>query len=186
MIKWTGPDMFEAGDHGNKPFSIRVPALIITRGKMTGKIFSRPCGLPDGRGAFAHDRGDSEAHLHLRFLFERGGFVMSAPSDTMIDIVVFGGYVSGRTSTNGKPPDSPPCGRRNFRAADRRSHWQRRIQSRAADSFRRRHGSLRRENFGDISEHSWRRTCRENSNPLLYMGTKYDDKASPWANTMRT
>ena len=25
--------MFEAVNHGNKPFSIRVPALVVTRGK---------------------------------------------------------------------------------------------------------------------------------------------------------
>src|SRR4030095_6692718 len=34
--------------------------------------------------------------LTYDFMLERGEFVMSAPTDKMMDIVVFGGYVSGR------------------------------------------------------------------------------------------
>jgi len=34
--------------------------------------------------------------LTYDFLLERGEFVMSAPTDKMMEIVVFGGYVSGR------------------------------------------------------------------------------------------
>ena len=37
-------------------------------------------------------------------LLERGEFVMSAPTDKMMDIVVFGGYVSVAMLTNGGPP----------------------------------------------------------------------------------
>jgi hypothetical protein len=32
-MDWQAPDMFEAVKHGNKPFSARVPALVVTRGK---------------------------------------------------------------------------------------------------------------------------------------------------------
>ena len=31
-MDWTEPEMFEAGNHGNKPFGIRIPALVVTRG----------------------------------------------------------------------------------------------------------------------------------------------------------
>src|SRR5207237_2459223 len=34
--------------------------------------------------------------LTYDFLLERGEFVMSAPTDKMMDIVVFAGYISGR------------------------------------------------------------------------------------------
>jgi len=32
-MNWKDPFDFEACNHGNKPFSIRVPALVVTRGK---------------------------------------------------------------------------------------------------------------------------------------------------------
>jgi len=32
-MNWKEPDMFETGIHGNKPFGIRVPSLVVTRGK---------------------------------------------------------------------------------------------------------------------------------------------------------
>jgi len=32
-MNWQDPIDFVAGNHGNKPFSIRIPALVVTRGK---------------------------------------------------------------------------------------------------------------------------------------------------------
>ena len=96
-MDWRDPDMFEAGSHGNKPFSIRIPALVVTRGKnerlnfLTAMWFT-PTGAEPSRMVVAIQKSTYTYDLIL----ERGEFVMSAPSDKMMEIVVFGGYVSGR------------------------------------------------------------------------------------------
>jgi flavin reductase (DIM6/NTAB) family NADH-FMN oxidoreductase RutF len=95
-IKWKEPEMFEAVNHGNKPFSIRIPALVVTRGKtdrlnfLTAMWFT-PTGAEPSRMVVAIQKRT----LTYDFLIERGEFVMSAPTDKMMEIVVFGGYVSG-------------------------------------------------------------------------------------------
>jgi len=91
------PDMFEAVSHGNKPFSARIPALVVTRGNnnrlnfLTAMWFT-PTGAEPSRMIVAIQKKT----LTYEFLLERGEFVMSAPTDKMMEIVVFGGYVSGR------------------------------------------------------------------------------------------
>jgi flavin reductase (DIM6/NTAB) family NADH-FMN oxidoreductase RutF len=96
-MKWREPDMFEAVNHGNKPFSIRVPSLVVTRGKndrlnfLTAMWFT-PTGAEPSRMIVAIQKRT----LTYDYLLERGEFVMSAPTDEMMEIVVFGGYVSGR------------------------------------------------------------------------------------------
>jgi flavin reductase (DIM6/NTAB) family NADH-FMN oxidoreductase RutF len=95
-MNWQEPDMFESVNHGNKPFSIRVPSLVVTRGKndrlnfLTAMWFT-PTGAEPSRMIVAIQKRT----LTYDFLLERGEFVMSAPTDKMMDIVVFGGYVSG-------------------------------------------------------------------------------------------
>ena len=95
-MDWKAPDMFEAGNHGNKPFSIRVPALVVTRGAnnrlnfLTAMWFT-PTGAEPSRMVVAIQKKT----LTYDLLLERGEFVMSAPSDKMMDVVVFGGYISG-------------------------------------------------------------------------------------------
>jgi flavin reductase (DIM6/NTAB) family NADH-FMN oxidoreductase RutF len=89
--------MFEAVSHGNKPFSARIPALVVTRGNnnrlnfLTAMWFT-PTGAEPSRMIVAIQKKT----LTYEFLLERGEFVMSAPTDKMMEIVVFGGYVSGR------------------------------------------------------------------------------------------
>ena len=96
-MNWQDPDMFEAVSHGNKPFSARIPALVVTRGNndrlnfLTAMWFT-PTGAEPSRMIVAIQKRT----LTYEFLLERGEFVMSAPTDKMMEIVVFGGYVSGR------------------------------------------------------------------------------------------
>ena len=96
-MNWQDPDMFEAVSHGNKPFSVRIPALVVTRGSnnrlnfLTAMWFT-PTGAEPSRMIVAIEKKT----LTYEFLLERGEFVMSAPTDKMMEIVVFGGYVSGR------------------------------------------------------------------------------------------
>ncbi|MGE5218622.1 MAG: flavin reductase family protein [Chloroflexota bacterium] len=95
-MNWQKPDIFETVNHGNKPFSLRVPALVVTRGKndrlnfLTAMWFT-PTGAEPSRMVVAIQKKT----LTYDYLIERGEFVMSAPSDKMMEIVVFGGYVSG-------------------------------------------------------------------------------------------
>jgi flavin reductase (DIM6/NTAB) family NADH-FMN oxidoreductase RutF len=95
-MNWKDPTDFVAGNHGNKPFAIRVPALVVTRGKndrlnfLTAMWFT-PTGAEPSRMVVAIQKKT----LTYDFLLERGEFVMSAPTDKMMDVVVFGGYISG-------------------------------------------------------------------------------------------
>lgn len=95
-MNWQDPIDFEAGNHGNKPFSIRIPALVVTRGKndrlnfLTAMWFT-PTGAEPSRMVVAIQKKT----LTYDFLLERGEFVMSAPTDKMMDVVVFAGYISG-------------------------------------------------------------------------------------------
>src|SRR5437773_12278962 len=96
-MNWQAPAMFESVNHGNKPFSIPLPSLVVTRGKndrlnfLTAMWFT-PTGAEPSRMVVAIQKKT----LTYDYLLERNEFVMSAPTDEMMDIVVFGGYVSGR------------------------------------------------------------------------------------------
>ena len=50
--------------------------------------------------------------LTYDFLLERGEFVMSAPTDKMMDVVVFAGYISGHEVDKWRRPSSPRWRRR--------------------------------------------------------------------------
>jgi flavin reductase (DIM6/NTAB) family NADH-FMN oxidoreductase RutF len=95
-MNWRDPIDFEAGNHGNKPFAIRIPSLVVTRGKsdrlnfLTAMWFT-PTGAEPSRMVVAIQKKT----LTYEFLLERGEFVMSAPTDKMMDVVVFAGYISG-------------------------------------------------------------------------------------------
>ena len=95
-MNWQDPVDFEAGNHGNKPFSIRIPSLVVTRGKndrlnfLTAMWFT-PTGAEPSRMIVAIQKKT----LTYDFLMERGEFVMSAPTDQLMDVVVLAGYISG-------------------------------------------------------------------------------------------
>src|SRR6266542_4715181 len=88
--------MFVSVNLGNKPYSIRVPTLVDTWGMIDRLIFLTavwftPTGAEPSRMIVAIQKRT----LTYDYLLERGEFVMSAPTDKMMEIVVFGGYVSG-------------------------------------------------------------------------------------------
>ena len=150
-MNWQDPVDFEAGNHGNKPFSIRIPALVVTRGKndrlnfLTAMWFT-PTGAEPSRMVVAIQKRT----LTYDYLLERGEFVMSAPTDKMMDIVVFGGYVSGRdvdkwqaaglTAVRPSKISVPLIGEAIGNVE---------YQVVQPDSLRRRHGSVRRRSIGD-------------------------------------
>ena len=182
-VDWQDPDMFEAGNHGNKPFGIRVPSLVVTRGAknrlnfLTATWFT-PTGFEPSRMIVAIQKRT----LTYDFLLERGEFVMSAPTDKMMDIVVFAGYISGRDVdkwqaaglTAVKPAKiSVPLigeaiGNVEYRVVQQIPFGE------EMDLF-----------VGEVLATHVRKGAvegelyREDSNPLLYMGTKYSPDGKP-------
>lgn len=96
-MEWKESDMFEPATYGNKPFSIRIPALVVSRGSrgqinfLTAMWFT-PTGFEPSRMVVAILKKTYTYTL----LCETGEFVMSAPTQAMMDVVVFAGRISGR------------------------------------------------------------------------------------------
>jgi flavin reductase (DIM6/NTAB) family NADH-FMN oxidoreductase RutF len=179
-MNWQDPTGFVAGNHGNKPFAIRVPALVVTRGSndrlnfLTAMWFT-PTGAEPSRMVVAIQKKT----LTYDFLLERGEFVMSAPTDRMMDVVVFGGYISGHdvdkwqaaklTAVKPSKISVPLIGEaignveykvvRQIPFDDEMDLF---VGEVLATHIRK--GVMEGELY------------REDANPLLYMGTKYDEQ----------
>src|SRR5512147_65775 len=179
-MNWQDPINFEAGNHGNKPFSIRIPALVVTRGKnnrlnfLTAMWFT-PTGAEPSRMIVAIQKKT----LTYDYLMERGEFVMSAPTDKMMDVVVFAGYISGHDVDKWKaakltavqpskisvPLIGEAIGNVEYKVVNQIPF------DGGMDLF-----------VGEVLATHIRKGAmegelyREDSNPLLYMGTKYDDQ----------
>jgi flavin reductase (DIM6/NTAB) family NADH-FMN oxidoreductase RutF len=177
-MDWKDPDMFEPAEHGNKPFAVRIPALVVSRGAgdrlnfLTAMWFS-PMGTEPSRMVVAI----LKRTLTYQLILERGEFVMSAPTDKMMDVVVFAGYVSGndvdKWKATGLTPVKPSkvtvpligeaIGNVEYRLSQVIPFGD------ELDLF-----------VGDVLATHVRKGVmegelfREDSNPLLYMGTKYD------------
>lgn len=177
-MDWKDADMFVPGNHGNKPFAIRVPALVVTRGAkdrinfLTAMWFT-PTGFEPSRMIVAIQKKT----LTYDLLLERGEFVLSAPTDKMMDIVVFAGYISGHDVDKWKAAGLTPVqpskisvpligeaiGNVEYRVVQQIPFDE------GMDLF-----------VGEVLATHIRKEAmegelyREDSNPLLYMGTKYD------------
>jgi flavin reductase (DIM6/NTAB) family NADH-FMN oxidoreductase RutF len=94
---WKQPEEFEIIAHANKPFSLRVPALVVTRGK-TGRLnlmlamwFTPIATQPSSfLVAVAQDTQTNQ------FLEETGEFVIAAPEERLLEIVLYASTVSGK------------------------------------------------------------------------------------------
>ena len=179
-MNWQDPVDFADGNHGNKPFSIRIPSLVVTRGKnerlnfLTAMWFT-PTGAEPSRMIVAIQKKT----LTYDYLLERGEFVMSAPTDKMMDVVVFAGYISGRDvdkwqaanltaihpSKISVPLIGEAIGNVEYKVVSQIPFDD------GMDLF-----------VGEVLATHIRKGVmegelyREDSNPLLYMGTKYDDQ----------
>ena len=177
-MNWQDSVDFEAGNHGNKPFSIRIPSLVVTRGKnerlnfLTAMWFT-PTGAEPSRMIVAIQKKT----LTYDYLLERGEFVMSAPTDKMMDVVVFAGYISGHDvdkwqaanltaihpSKISVPLIGEAIGNVEYKVVSQIPFDD------GMDLF-----------IGEVLATHIRKGVmegelyREDSNPLLYMGTKYD------------
>ena len=179
-MDWTDPEMFEPVEHGNKPFAVRVPSLVVSRGAddrlnfLTAMWFS-PMGAEPSRMVVAI----LKRTLTYKLILERGEFVMSAPTDRMMDVVVFAGYVSGNDVDKWKATGLTPVKPSKVSVpliGEAIGNVEYRLEQvipfgEEMDLFvgevlatHLRKGAMEGELF------------REGSNPLLYMGTKYDAK----------
>jgi flavin reductase (DIM6/NTAB) family NADH-FMN oxidoreductase RutF len=93
---WQSPDEFEKIAHANKPFSLRVPALIVTRGN-DGKLnlmlcmWFTPMGAEPSSFLVAVDRKTKSYDL----MMETKEFVIAAPDQSMLDVTLYSGATSG-------------------------------------------------------------------------------------------
>lgn len=93
---WAAPDEFETIAHANKPFSLRVPALIVTRGKdgtlnLMLCMWFTPMGAEPSSFLVAVDRKTKSYEL----MMETNEFVIAAPDQSMLDVTLYSGAVSG-------------------------------------------------------------------------------------------
>ncbi|MGH7089871.1 MAG: flavin reductase family protein [Stellaceae bacterium] len=113
---WQSPDEFETIAHANKPFSLRVPALVVTRGNdgtlnvMLAMWFT-PMGAEPSSFLVAVDRKTKTYAL----MAETNEFVIAAPDESLLDVTVYAGAVSGhredKWSASGLTPLRPKAGR---------------------------------------------------------------------------
>jgi flavin reductase (DIM6/NTAB) family NADH-FMN oxidoreductase RutF len=93
---WRQPDEFETIASANKPFSLRVPALVVTRGK-SGRInlmlstWFTPMGLSPSSFLITIERKTKTGE----FIEETGEFVIAAPEEKMFETVLYAGSASG-------------------------------------------------------------------------------------------
>lgn len=93
---WRQPTEFETIGNANKPFSLRVPALVVTRGKnghinLMLSMWFTPMGLTPSSFLVAVDRKTKTCEL----LDETGEFVIAAPEERMFEATLYAGSVSG-------------------------------------------------------------------------------------------
>lgn len=171
--------MFESGGYGNKPFSIRIPALLVSRGAngrtnfLTAMWFT-PAGAEPSRMIVAIMKETYTYDL----LRDTGEFVMSVPTLAMMDVIVFAGRVSGRDVDKWKATGLTPVKPSKVSVpliGEALSNVEYRVVNQipfddTMDLFvgevlcvHVRKGAMEGELY------------REDSEPLLYMGTKYDE-----------
>ncbi|HVO94002.1 MAG TPA: flavin reductase family protein [Terriglobales bacterium] len=179
-MEWKHPEMFEAVQHGNKPFSVRIPALVVTRGSndrlnfLTAAWFTPTGAEPSGMIVAIQKKT-----LTYEYLLERGEFVMSAPTDKMMEIVVFGGSVSGRDVDKWQAAGLTPVQSSKISApliGEAIGNVEYKVAKQIPfdddmDLF-----------VGEVMATHMRKGVMEgelyraDANPLLYLGTKFDEK----------
>src|SRR5581483_1519337 len=178
-MQWEESDAFEPGGHGNKPFAVRIPALLVSRGSagqinfLTAMWFTPVAAEPSR--LIVGIQKDTYTYDLVR---QTGEFVMSAPSASMMDVVVFAGRMSGRDvdkwKETGLTPVKPSKGTVPLIGEAIGNVEYKVVNQIALDdaidlfvgevlSVHIRKGAMEGELY------------REDARPLLYMGTKYDE-----------
>lgn len=171
------PDIFEPVRYGNKPFGMRIPALVVSRGSkgqinfLTAAWFT-PTGSEPSKMIVAILKDTYTYGL----LCETGEFVMSVPTQEMMDVLVFAGRISGRDVDKWKATGLTPVKASMVSVpliGEAIANVEYRVVSQIpfddkTDLF-----------VGEVLATHVRKGAmegevyREGSNPLLYVGTKY-------------
>lgn len=181
-MHWQEPRDFEQVEHGNKPFAMRIPSLLVTRDGdgslnfLTAMWFT-PVGFEPSRLIV----GVSRTTFTYDRLIRTGEFVMSAPTREMMDVIVFAGRISGRDvnkwqaagltavqpSKVSVPLIGEALGNVEYKVVGRMP------LDDEIDLF-----------VGEVLCAHVKKGCMEGelfaetSNPLLYLGTKYDENGN--------
>jgi len=183
--EWSSRDMFDDAGHGNKPFGVRIPALVVTRTKagrlnfLTAMWFS-PIGNEPSRMVVAIEK---RSFTH-QVMCDTGEFVMCAPSRAMMDILVMAGRVSGRDADKWKlagftavqpkyisvPLVGEAIGNVEYRVLQKIPFDDRLdlFVGEALAAYMKK-GAMQGELYNDCDP------SRDETDPLLFVGTKYDD-----------
>jgi flavin reductase (DIM6/NTAB) family NADH-FMN oxidoreductase RutF len=178
-MRWEESDAFESGSHGNKPFAVRIPALLVSRGSggqinfLTAMWFT-PVAAEPSRLIVAIQKDTYTYDL----VCQTREFVMSAPAASMMDVVVFAGRISGRDVDKWKETGLTPVKPSKISVpliGEAIGNVEYKVVNQipfddAIDLF-----------VGEVQYVHVRKGAmegelyREDSDPLLYMGTKYDE-----------
>jgi len=113
---WAAPSEFETIAHANKPFSLRVPALVVTRGEdgtlnLMLVMWFTPMGTQPSSFLVAVQRRTKSYDL----MMETREFVIAAPDESMLDITIYAGAATGHVEDKwaacGLTPLKPKTGR---------------------------------------------------------------------------
>lgn len=96
-MEWQDRRAFDEVEHGNKPFAMRIPSLLVTRdGDGTLNFLTAMWFTPMGFEPSRLVIGVSRSTFTYDRLIRTGEFVLSAPTREMMDVIVFAGRISGR------------------------------------------------------------------------------------------
>jgi flavin reductase (DIM6/NTAB) family NADH-FMN oxidoreductase RutF len=93
---WAAPSEFETIAHANKPFSLRVPALVVTRGRdgtlnlMLAMWFTPMGTQPSSFLVAVHRRTKS-----YEIIMDTKEFVIAAPDESLLDVTLYAGAATG-------------------------------------------------------------------------------------------
>jgi len=113
--EWQSPDEFETIAHANKPFSLRVPALVVTRARdgvinIMMSMWFTPMGTTPSSFIVAVARTTKTYEI----IMDTREFVLAAPDEKMSDVALYAGYVSGfsedKWTASGLTPLRPQTG----------------------------------------------------------------------------
>lgn len=95
-MNWPAVTHFVRVDHANKPFSMRVPSLVLSQNRsgrlnLMAATWFTPVGFEPSSVVLAVEKKT----LTYRFIEEVGEFVLVAPTQAMAEAVVLCGTVSG-------------------------------------------------------------------------------------------
>lgn len=93
---WDAPDEFDTIVHANKPFSLRVPALVVSRAANgVLNIMMAMWFTPMGTSPSTFIVAVSRTTKTYENIMDTKEFVIAVPDETMSDVALYAGYVSG-------------------------------------------------------------------------------------------